>query len=264
MKIEPGMRAFVTGASRGIGAALSRALAQRGVTVGLAARSTGELEELASTLPGKHEVIACDVTSSESVREAIAGFVESTGGLELLVANAGVTHYGPFREQSLDEMLEMSQINWEGTLRTVHYGLPYMLDRARGQVVVISSGAALRSFPWAAVYGGTKAAQRMFAEALRHELSGTGVSLTTVYPGEIDTSLHDHERHKMPDWYQPGNAKDPSILAEKIIEAVEEDRRSLWYPPEVRLLQHIHNLDPRISDAMLRRLRGGTAAPRRD
>ncbi|MFM9023180.1 MAG: SDR family NAD(P)-dependent oxidoreductase [Solirubrobacterales bacterium] len=264
MRIEPGMRAFITGASRGIGAALARALADRGLTVGLAARTTAELEQLAATLPGEHVVIACDVTSSESVRDGLAQFVELAGGLELLVANAGITHYGPFREQPLEEMLQMSEVNWEGTLRTVHYGLPYMLDRARGQVVIISSGAALRSFPWAAVYGGTKAAQRMFAEALRHELSGTGVSLTTVYPGEISTSLHDHEQHRMPDWYRPGQAKDPAVLAQKIIEAVEEDRRSLWYPPIVRLLQHLHNLDPRISDAILRRLRGGTVAHRKD
>ncbi len=264
MKIEPGMRAFVTGASRGIGAALARALADQGVTVGLAARSTAELEELATSLPGEHVVVECDVTSDESVREALESFVAQAGGIELLVANAGITHYGPFREQGMEEILQMSEVNWHGTLRTVHYGLPYLLDRARGQVVIISSGAALRSFPWAAVYGGTKAAQRMFAEALRHELSGTGVSLTTVYPGEITTSLHDHEQHRMPDWYRPGGAKDPSGLAAAIIEAVEEDRRSLWYPPSVRLLQHLHNLDPRLSDAILRRLRGGTVAPRKD
>jgi len=158
----------------------------------------------------------------------------------------------------------MSEINWHGTLRTVHYGLPYMLDRARGQVVVISSGAALRSFPWAAVYGGTKAAQRLFAEALRHELSGSGVSLTTVYPGEIETTLHAHERDRMPDWYRGSDAAEPSHLAAKIIEAVEGDQRAVYFPPIVRLLQLVHNVSPRAGDALLRRLRGGTAAPRRD
>ena len=110
----------------------------------------------------------------------------------------------------------MSEVNWHGTLRTVHFGLPHLLDRAHGHVVVVSSGAALRSFPWAAVYGGTKAAQRMFAEALRHELSGTGVSLTTVYPGEIATHLHDHEKDRMPDWYRGGpSAASPETLADE-------------------------------------------------
>ena len=264
MEIGPGTRAFITGASRGIGASLAMALAQRGATVGLAARSLDQLEAVSTALPGKHFEYECDVRSSESVEAAIDRFAADAGGIELLVANAGITHYGPFRDEPLENALEMSEINWHGTLRTVHYGLPYMLDRARGQVVVISSGAALRSFPWAAVYGGTKAAQRLFAEALRHELSGTGVSLTTVYPGEIETTLHAHERNRMPDWYRGSDAADPAHLAAKIIEAVEEDRRAVYFPPVVRLLQLFHNVSPRAGDALLRRLRGGTAAPRRD
>ena len=264
MEIGPGTRAFITGASRGIGASLAMALAQRGATVGLAARSLDQLEAVSTALPGKHFEYECDVRSSESVEAAIDRFAADAGGIELLVANAGITHYGPFRDEPLENALEMSEINWHGTLRTVHYGLPYMLDRARGQVVVISSGAALRSFPWAAVYGGTKAAQRLFAEALRHELSGTGVSLTTVYPGEIETTLHAHERHRMPDWYRGSDAADPAHLAAKIIEAVEEDRRAVYFPPIVRLLQLFHTGSPRAGDALLRRLRGGTAAPRRD
>ena len=265
MQITPQTRAFITGASRGIGAALATELAGRGVTVGLAARSTAELEELAARLPGSHHVIACDVADSASVAAAISEFTNVAGGLELLVANAGITHYGPYREQSLEQQLQMSEVNWHGTLRTVHYGLPHLLDRAHGHVVVVSSGAALRSFPWAAVYGGTKAAQRLFAEALRHELSGTGVSLTTVYPGEIATSLHEHEKERMPDWYRGGpNAAPADDLARKIIAAVESDARALHHPPIVRLLQVLHNVSPKASDALLRRLRGGTAAPRSD
>ena len=95
MQIEPGTRAFVTGASRGIGAALARALAARGAIVGLAARSTSELDDLAADLPGSHLVLACDVGSSESVAEALTAFRDHAGGLDLLVANAGITHYGP-------------------------------------------------------------------------------------------------------------------------------------------------------------------------
>jgi len=115
------------------------------------------------------------------------------------------------------------------------------------------------------VYGATKAAQRMFAEALRHELSGTGVSLTTVYPGEIATSLHDHEKDRMPAWYRGGPKAVPARkLADKILEAVEADARSLHHPPVVRVLGALHGLSPRAADALLRRLRGSTAAPRRD
>jgi len=105
----------------------------------------------------------------------------------------------------------------------------------------------------------------MFAEALRHELSGTGVSLTTVYPGEIATSLHDHEKDRMPDWYRGGPKAVPADkLARKVLEAVEQDKRSLHYPPVVRVLGVVHGVSPKAGDALLRALRGSTAAPRRD
>lgn len=264
MQITAGTRAFITGASRGIGRTLAQALAARGAVLGLAARSTGALEELAGALPGNHHVLECDVASSESVKAAVDRFAAAAGGIDLLVANAGLTHYEPFRDQPLERALEMSEVNWHGTLFTVHAGLPHLLERGYGHIAVISSGAALRSFPGAAVYGATKAAQRMFAEALRHELAGTGVSVTTVYPGEIATSLHDHERDRMPPWYRGGpRALPPDKLARRILAAIEADRRSLHYPPLVRALGVLHNVSPRLSDAMLRTLRGETAAPRR-
>jgi short-subunit dehydrogenase len=263
VQITAGTRAFVTGASRGIGRALVETLASRGATVGLAARSTAPLAQIAAELPGEHPVFECDVANFRSVRAAIDEFARR-GGLDLLIANAGITHYEPFRDQPLEHALEMSEVNWHGTLFTVHAGLPHLLERGYGHIVVISSGAALRSFPGAAVYGATKAAQRMFAEALRHELAGTGVSVTTVYPGEIATSLHEHERDRMPPWYRGGpRALPPEKLARRILAAIEADRRSLHYPPLVRALGVLHNVSPRLSDAMLRTLRGETAAPRR-
>ena len=121
------------------------------------------------------------------------------GDVDVLVANAGLTHYMPFAELPLDKAEEMNSVNWSGTLNTVRAGLPGMIERGRGHLVIVSSGGGVRGFPGAAVYNGTKAAQRGFAEALRHELAGTGVSVTTVYPGEIETSLHDHEWDRMPE-----------------------------------------------------------------
>src|SRR5258706_1471028 len=265
MRITPGTRALVTGSSRGIGRALAEALAARCAVLGLAARSTGDLDTLAARLPGEHHVLECDVADAASVQAAVDGFVASAGGLDLLVANAGITHYGPFRDQSLQELRAMTDVNWNGTLYTVHAGLPHLLAGAHGHIVVVSSGAALRSFPGAAVYGPTKAAQRMFGEALRHELSGTGVSLTLVYPGEIATALHDHELDRLPDWHRGGGqAAQTGELAARVVAAVEGDERALYYPPAVRALGVLHGLSPVLSDRVLRSLRGGTAAPRLD
>ena len=260
----------MTGASRGIGRALAEQLAARGATVGLAARSTAELEALADALPAPpggsaHQVLTCDVGEPESTRAAVDGFVAAAGGLDLVVANAGIAHHVPFGEQPLRQAHEMTRVNWLGTLNVVHAALPRLTERGVGHIVIVSSAAALRAFPSAAVYGATKAAQRAFAEALRHELAGTGVSVTTVLPGEIATSLHDHEHEAMPAWYRGGPGSTPAgHLARRVIAAVEADARELYHPRTLRLLAAAHGLSPRLADRLVRSLRGESAAPRRD
>jgi short-subunit dehydrogenase len=260
MELRPGTRVLITGASRGIGESLARAFAQRGCVLGLVARSEDELEQLAESLPGDgHVALPADVTDPD----AMAAVVESFDAPEVAVANAGVADYGPFTELEPEGFERMTRINWLGTLHTVRAVLPGMLERGRGHVVVVASGAALRTFPEAAVYGATKAAQRGFSEGLRHELADTGVSLTTVYPGEIKSHLHDHDKGRMPAWYRVDNAADPDELAKRVVQGVERDARGVYYPSIVRLLRIVHGISPAGGDAMLRVLRGRSAAPRR-
>jgi short-subunit dehydrogenase len=156
---------------------------------------------------------------------------------------------------------QLTRVNWLGTANSVAAALPGMLERHRGHVVIVSSGAGLRSFPGAAVYGATKAAQRGFGEALRHELKGTGVGLTMVYPGQIKSALHDHEKERMPDWYDLDRSVPAEPLANAVVEAVERDRREVFYPPNVRLLRIAHGIDPRLADRLLRRIMHRSAAP---
>ncbi len=259
MRIDATTRALVTGASGGIGLALARARAARGAAVGVLARTAevGDLGPRAVALPA-------DVGDREQVEAAVARFIDEAGGLDLVIANAGIAHYGPFLAQDVEKIEAMTRVNWLGTVYTVKAALGHLVDRASGHIVIVSSGAGLRAFPWAAGSGATKAAQRGFAEALRHELSGSGVSVTTVFPGEIGSHLHDHEKDAMPDWYRGGDrAADAGKLAAAVLRAVENDRRALSYPGFVRLLG-INGVAPRLADAIIRRLRGGTAAPRRD
>lgn len=261
MDVAPGTRVLVTGASRGIGEAIARAFAARGCTLGLVARSSDELERLAASLPGDgHLPLEGDVGDAGSIARAVDRF----GAVDVLVANAGITHYMPFAELPLEKAEQMDRVNWLGTLYTIKAALPGMLERRRGHIVVVSSGGGLRGFPHAAVYNGTKAAQHRFAEALRLELHDTGLSVTTVYPGEIATSLHDHEVDRMPSWYRLDRRLPAGPLGEKVVEAVEADRREVFYPPLVRLLRIVNGVAPRGGDLLLRRILGESAAPRRD
>jgi short-subunit dehydrogenase len=275
VELGPGTRVLITGASRGIGAALARRFAAVGCELGLVARDAERLRELARTLPAAgagataaaadgapetvagHAILPADVADRASISAAVATF----GGADVVVANAGVAHYGPWLD--LDEALEaqMTEVNWLGTLYTVRAALPAMVERHHGHVVLISSGAALRTFPGAAVYGATKSAQRGFGEGLWHDLDGTGVGVTIVYPGEIETSLHDHQREKLPDWRQ-GQEADVDACAAAIVDGVRADARNVYFPREVRLLRFVHGLSPRLADLALRRLRGHSAAPR--
>ena len=111
------------------------------------------------------------------------------------------------------------------------------------------------------MYGATKAAQRGFGEALRHELKGSGVGVTMVYPGQIHSALHDHERERMPAWYKPARTSPPEPLAEAIVEGVEKGSREVFYPRNVRLLRIVHGLRPGLADLMLRRIMDRSAAP---
>jgi short-subunit dehydrogenase len=258
MRIEPGTRALITGATRGIGLAVAERLAARGARLGLVARNPAALDELAARLPGEHVPLAADVGDRAAVERAVAAFAA-----DLVIANAGMSHYGPLRAQTPEQADEMTRVNWLGTLWTVQSALPHLLARGRGQIVVVSSGAGLRSFPEAAVYGATKAAQRMYADALWHELAGTGVSVTTVFPGEIATGFHDHQRDRLPAWRaaQAGGPVGP--LADAIVRGIERDARYVYHPPIVRVLGIAQGLSPALADALLRRLRGVSAAPRR-
>jgi short-subunit dehydrogenase len=267
VRIERGTRAIVTGASRGIGKALSRELAGRGARLGLVARGKEALDELSGELPespdGPHAIAVADVSKWGQTSRAIDRLAKRLDGIDLLVVNAGVLHYGPFAEQELADAESMVQVNVLGTMYTVKAALPHMLGGGGGHIVVLSSAAGLRSFPWGAVYGGTKAFDRGFAEALRHELAGSGISVTTVYPGEFGTTILQHQRDRLPAWRSNDEERPVSELVDAIVAGVESDSRAVYAPPVVRVLG-LSGIVPQLVDRLLVRIRGRSAAPRVD
>src|SRR6266536_3668083 len=181
-KLE-GKVAVVTGASRGIGAAVARALAERGVRLGLASRSGDDL--------GLEDAVArpCDVRDPAQMDALVSATVERFGQLDILVANAGVGAYGPFLELQPEYLEEMIDVNVKGTLYAVRAALPHLLESGEGDIVTLASEAGRRGFPNETVYCASKFAQVGFTRALDHELRERGVRCTNVCPGGVATDF---------------------------------------------------------------------------
>ena len=177
-----GKTALITGASRGIGAAVARMLHERGANLGLASRSGDDL--------GLERVIAqpCDVRDMSSLVALCDATAERFGGIDIVVANAGVGAYGPFLELSLEHLDEMIDVNLRGTLYAIRAALPHMLGR-EGDVVTLASEAGRRGLPLEAVYCASKFGQVGFTRALDHELREQGIRCTNVCPGGVATDF---------------------------------------------------------------------------
>jgi NADP-dependent 3-hydroxy acid dehydrogenase YdfG len=178
-----GKVALVTGASRGIGAAVARSLAERGVKLGLVSRSGEDL--------GLTDAVArpCDVRRADAVEAFVADVVDRFGRLDILVANAGVGAYGPFLDLPPEHLDEMIDVNVKGTLYAVRAALPYLIDSPEADLVTVASEAGRRGLPYEAVYCASKFAQVGFTRALDHELRGHGVRCTNVCPGGVATEF---------------------------------------------------------------------------
>jgi len=178
-----GRVAFVTGASRGVGAAVAQAFHRAGARVALASRS-GEDLGLDGALG-----VACDVSDRAQVFAAVERTVTELGAPDCVVANAGVGMYGPFLELEPEHLEAMIDVNLKGTLYTAAAALPHLIASGAGDFVSVASVAALRAYPGEAVYNASKFGQLGFTRALDHELREHGVRAANVCPGGIATDF---------------------------------------------------------------------------
>ena len=178
-----GKTAVVTGASRGIGAAVARLLHARGVNLGLASRSGDDL--------GLDGAVAqpCDVRRLDDLVSLCDRTAERFGSIDILVANAGVGAYGPFLELSEAHVDEMVDVNLKGTIHAVRAALPRMLEQGEGDIVAVASVAGLRAFPHESVYNASKFGQVGFIRSLDHELREHGIRCTNIAPGGVATDF---------------------------------------------------------------------------
>jgi NAD(P)-dependent dehydrogenase (short-subunit alcohol dehydrogenase family) len=167
-----GRRAFVTGGSSGIGAATVAALREAGASVVAPPRAD------------------CDVRDAGSVKWAVSAAADELGGLDLVVPAAGLGRFAPTAEVAVDDVDEVMAVNFRGTFVVLREALPHLI-RSRGHAFVLASIAALRPFPMSAAYCASKAAVRSVAQVIAEEYRHTGLRVTTLVVGSVDTPFWD-------------------------------------------------------------------------
>ena len=233
-----GATVLITGASSGIGAATARAVAAAGGRAMLTGRDGDRLAAVAAETGGI--AFVADLTRQ----------VEVTGPVDVLVNNAGVGWAGPFDEMTDADIDRLIAVNLAAPIRLTRALVPRMVERGRGHVVFVASIAGATGVRNEAVYAATKAGLIYFADSLRYELGGTGVGVSVVLPGVVDTPFFDRRG-------RPYHRRRPAPIpaervARTIVTAIERDRAEAYQPGWMRIPARLRGGAP----ALFRRLAG--------
>jgi 3-oxoacyl-[acyl-carrier protein] reductase len=235
--------AIVTGAGRGIGRATALALADEGAAVVLAARSAGELAEVAAEIGRRHSdrtpppalAHACDVSDDAAVERLAARTIEVYGRIDILVNNAGFSRQRPIGEIPLAEWQTALAVNTTGTFLCTQAVLPTMKAQGGGKIINVVSGAGKRGSLRRAAYSAAKFGVIGFSQCLQLEVKGHGISVCCVCPGPVDTEMRATNN--------PGEDRAKLLTPEDLAEVIVfiATRRGMVVIPEleVRPLPHI-------------------------
>lgn len=194
--------ALITGASSGIGLALARRLADDGYSVWLAARRTDLLEQEAAALRARGRdarAVRIDVAAHDETAETVRALDTAIGGIDLLVANAGIgSAPTPASELTFEAAKRTLDVNLLGALATILPIVPRMVERGHGHIVGVSSLAAEVPLPAAVDYGVSKAGLTFFLESLGADVRPKGIAVTAVHPGFVRTAITDKNTFEMP------------------------------------------------------------------
>jgi short-subunit dehydrogenase len=221
--------ALVTGGSTGIGAAMVRALVAGGTRVAVCARNADRIDALVAELGDRAVGIAADVSEPSRAEAVVAEAHERLGSLDLVVANAGTGHPVSGPEMTVADITTVLRLNVLGATATIAAGVRPMVERGRGHLVGVSSVAGNRGLPGSAAYCASKAALSVFLESLRVDLRGTGVQVTDIRPGFVDTPLTQKNDFPMPFLMSGERA------ADLILRALRKNRAVYTFPWQMAL-----------------------------
>jgi NAD(P)-dependent dehydrogenase (short-subunit alcohol dehydrogenase family) len=253
-KTLKGKVVIVTGASSGIGEATAHALAREGAVVVLASRTEEKLrflEREISTGGGQALAVKTDVADEVSVREMVERVVAEFGSLDILVNNAGLGLSGRVEDLRAGDLRYLFEVNLVGPLLCMQAALPHM--RRGGRIVNVSSVVGKRAIPKVGGYCASKFALNAISDALRVEVAGRGISVTTVYPGTTRTAFRENSRRTKSEnrgWRPKGVT--PERVAESIARAAEKGGRDVYVTIPDRLFVTGTMLAPGLFDLVLR------------
>jgi 3-oxoacyl-[acyl-carrier protein] reductase len=224
--------ALVTGGSKGIGYAVAEALVRRGANVVITARNQGELEDAQARLnalgEGKAIAVNADARDYASLERAVETATSSFGGLDVLVANAGVGIFKPVHELSLEDWHAVIDTNLTGVFYSVKAAAPALSHR-KGYVFTISSLAGKNPFVKGAAYNASKFGLNGFSEAAMLDLRPLGIKVTQIMPGSVATHFNGHTPNDADAW-----KIHPEDIAQIIVDLLEMPARTLPSRVEVR------------------------------
>jgi len=250
----------ITGASNGIGKATAIACARAGMPVALAARRVDKLDAVAAeiaALGGKAIVVPCDVASKADCEALIERTVAEFGSVYAVFANAGYGIEGPAHEMSDAALREIFEVNFFGSMNTIMPALTHMRRARKGHVLFCSSCLSKIGTPYFAAYSATKAAQDHFARAMRHELAGEGVFVSSVHPIGTRTEFFDQtagrsENATLALRTPDGMLQPPERVAKAIVACLRRPRGEVWTTLPIRVGLGLSIMMPRLTDFSLR------------
>jgi len=185
---------LITGASAGIGVALAQELAAAGVHLVLTARRLERLEELAGTIREKHgvkvEVVAADLSIGDAPQKIFEFTAQRGIEIDLLINNAGFGQYGEFPKVDTQRLLDMVQVNCGAVVHLTRLFLPGMVQRRRGDLLILASTASFQAVPYISTYAATKAFDLLLAEGLAEEMKPHGIRVCALCPGSTESEFH--------------------------------------------------------------------------
>jgi NADP-dependent 3-hydroxy acid dehydrogenase YdfG len=248
----------ITGAGRGIGRATAELFAARGATVCVADLDGDSAATAASELGARAEPFQVDVRSLESFTEFVTTIERTVGAIDVLVNNAGVMPAGPFLQETEATTDLILSVNVTGVIHGMRLVLPGMIERRRGHVVNVASMLGRSELPGLATYVASKHAVVGLTNAVRTELTGTEVTLTTVLPGVVNTQLSSGMRVPFARFVRV----EPHDVAGAIVDSCKDRSREVAVPSWMALYPTLRPFIPSQLELIVRRLIGDDSAMR--